>query len=209
MALQAIRNFFGWQTYPHYLQFTYYPNPDYKKDDEVEWEARLEVRANDVPLLMRQGFHWSAANVCEEESYFLTTRLDLQLSVEESRNWKVGRIYTVVDLQKPPQWTARLVVFAQKVSVLSAFRIQMLSPDKTISAFARNSDENLIYEYYYHHPTCNYNSIYDDKLLGGWWPRPKKQEQEGKGQEEQGQVLSDEENEAKGSDGWNTEWSQC
>ncbi|OHW94377.1 hypothetical protein CSPAE12_07000 [Colletotrichum incanum] len=55
----------AWQDHDHNACFVFYlslPGGDNTEVDVLEWEARLRVKARDVPRLMREGFHWTVAN---------------------------------------------------------------------------------------------------------------------------------------------------
>jgi hypothetical protein len=71
-----------------------------------------------------------------------------------------------------PRWVARLQVMAPSVELLSRFRVQDLSRDDVCNAHASDALGRMIYYYNYHSPAWNYNCIYDDKPLQGWWPWP-------------------------------------
>ncbi|KAK5991537.1 hypothetical protein PT974_09821 [Cladobotryum mycophilum] len=163
------------QTRDQYLEFTFYPTLKFKTLEELKWVARLELRVKSVPQLMRQGFHWGAANVREEEGYFLSNKGEVEETVE------IGRI----------------VVVAREVPALSSFRLHMLSPDMIAASCDRNEEGRYIYNYKFYAPEWNFNTIYDDKPLEGWWPWPKTKQQQ---EQKQGGNTTDWEK-------WDTEWS--
>lgn len=51
------------------VQLLFYPEPSGYATavDEQPWFAQMFVKCDDVPRLMREGFHWTAANVLKEE----------------------------------------------------------------------------------------------------------------------------------------------
>jgi hypothetical protein len=59
------------------------------------------------------------------------------------------------------------------LELLARFRIQTLSPDLVCSANAWDANLYLTYNYNCRVAGENYNCIYDDEPLEGWWPWPK------------------------------------
>ncbi|KAK4041922.1 hypothetical protein C8A01DRAFT_34029 [Parachaetomium inaequale] len=153
------------------------PNPDGFLDHPApQWAAVLMVKTSDVPRLMREGFFWSAENVLPEEGY---------LSSETRREWRdVGfrltRTWILVDKSNhedgAPGWVAHLEVMSSFREVLAGFRVQSLSRENVYAARAWNRLRQEIYGYDCRWPgRYNYNCIYDDKPLRGWWPWPREE----------------------------------
>ncbi|XP_044719717.1 uncharacterized protein HRG_06306 [Hirsutella rhossiliensis] len=143
-------------------------NPD------VDWEAHLFVYGN-VPRLMREGFHFSEANVRTECSHFILDENEIP-GYARSRGWIFGRIYHLMDVSRRGRrhWNAILVVYARKTSVLSKIRLHHLSLDKVYRVTAFNEKSQEIYGYESACPANSFNAIYNDKPLEGWWPWPRK-----------------------------------
>jgi hypothetical protein len=74
-----------------------------------------------------------------------------------------------------PRWVARLDVVSLSLKLLPGFRLQSLSRGNVFAARAWTAlhriydwDCRWVDEY-------NYNCIYDDKPLRGWWPWPREE----------------------------------
>lgn len=154
------------------------PDDDDDDDTELEWEARLRVKARDLPRLMREGFHWSAANFDFEASYIQT---DLSGEEETIRmaGWTCSRSFFLSDLGDDPRWAAKLVVWAQNTGVLSRFKIADLTPDMMSWAFAWRKSRQCdgpqwLYDWDCDEPQDSFNAIYGEMPLDGWWPWPKR-----------------------------------
>ncbi|KAK4151146.1 hypothetical protein C8A00DRAFT_17398, partial [Chaetomidium leptoderma] len=136
------------------------------------WAAILAIKGRDIPRLMREGFFWSTENVLPEEGY---------MSRETSPEWTTlgysyKRTWILADKsndEAPPQWVGRLEVISPCLELLPSFRVQNLSRDNVYAAGACNALDQLIYKYDCRLPAShNFNCIYDDKPLEGWWPWP-------------------------------------
>ncbi|KAI1458497.1 hypothetical protein F4805DRAFT_141169 [Annulohypoxylon moriforme] len=149
------------------IVFVIKPNP--RKDNYHQpWIAQMDVKCGDVPLLMREGFYWTTANVIKEEGFIKHTKPAL------ARYGKITRIWILRDLQQPPRWTAYLSVYAWSHEVLSGIRLDSWTKDMVQSCQARGLSQHFIYSFDKSKPRCHFNSIYDDMPLKGWWPWPKK-----------------------------------
>lgn len=142
--------------------------------DELDWEARLEIRAKSVPNLMRQGFFWGLDNVKMEEGYFVIGKKQIPaMAKADTTGWNCARMYALTDLADDPQWIAEIWVFARKLQTLSTFRLSMLSPSQISGVTAGDGMGGQVYNYLAFHPELTFNAIYDDMPLEGWWPWPK------------------------------------
>lgn len=165
------------KTMEHYgIVFRILPKINGKLDesDKAKWKAGLYVYTKDVPQLMREGFYWTASNVVLEEGFFGPNKVDRNLYQE---GWTFGRHYFLSDLSKEPRWTAWLIVFArnfdQCLSSMRRFSLDKLSPDLVSESFALNAHQGLIYGYCFNEPELNFNCIYGNMPMNGWWPWPK------------------------------------
>lgn len=139
-----------------------------------QWVAVLEVKSRDVPRLMREGFFWSSENVLREEGY---------ISRETRREWTdlgfhYTRMWILADKSndETPQWVGHLGVFSESGEILPGFRVQSLSRENVHAAWAWNRLQQATYAYDCRQPRrYNYNCIYDDKPLQGWWPWPREE----------------------------------
>lgn len=90
---------------------------------------------------------------------------------------KVSRTFYLSDNRTPVSWAAKLEVSANEQSDIASFKIKDLRLDQIQKADAWNTNGQLIYRYRLHDLNNNFNAIYDDVPLEGWWPWPKKKEQ--------------------------------
>ncbi|PNY24822.1 Uncharacterized protein TCAP_05221 [Tolypocladium capitatum] len=140
--------------------FTSHAEAYFAKD--VDWEASLELHTNDVPRLMRQGFYWTEANVRNLERDVILQENSLPQSARKC-GWSRARFYHVIDVAEDgnPQWIAILRVYARELS-------SRPSPiDKIYAARASNQKGRVIYNFQANHPGENFNSVYDNKAVGG------------------------------------------
>lgn len=164
-------DFRGWT-----LHFNFAPKVDGRfnksiKNVRSDWLALLSVKVADMPRLMREGFHWNGANFCMDEGYLE--------EVPEARRLQndmtVARHYTLTDLSDEPNWHGTLMVSARNFKVLSTFRVSDLSPDQTLVALGTKTSGQYVYHYSAENPDKNFNAIYDDMPMEGWWPWPKRE----------------------------------
>ncbi|KAF6823372.1 hypothetical protein CPLU01_11453 [Colletotrichum plurivorum] len=159
----------------------------------ISWTAELVLSTRDLPRLMREGLHWTAANVHPEMSV-----LDPEPELEKDKNKSrkkpktMVRSYFISDLGKDCNWAGFLMVHARD-EVLTQFRVSDLRPHMILRAIAwntvyrsefrgnsqkagRSADpaEEVAYFYDSFDPKNNINVIYDDMPLEGRWPWPKK-----------------------------------
>ncbi|GKT63972.1 hypothetical protein ColTof3_11311 [Colletotrichum tofieldiae] len=170
----------AWQDLTPNACFVFYsslPDGENTAAAELQWEARLRVKARDVPRLMREGFHWTAANFDFEATY-IQLDLDDDNDALETVGWTCSRNFFLSDLGDDPHWTARLAVYAQNTNVLSRFRITDLTLDKMGWASAwkeggMGDSSQWLYDWNFDESEGSFNAIYDDMPLEGWWPWPK------------------------------------
>lgn len=132
------------------------------------------MKCDDVPRLMREGFFWSANNILREEGYF-----GHSLRHEwTTKGYRHVRTWILADRpsggeSENPRWVGRLEVVSASLELLSGFRVDKLSSKNVCGADAWDARDHAIYHYKRNAPGDNYNSIYDDRPLRGWWPWPK------------------------------------
>ncbi|KAI1401578.1 hypothetical protein F4819DRAFT_508425 [Hypoxylon fuscum] len=141
-----------------------------KDDYSQPWYGEIHVKCNDVPRLMRKGFHWTTANVIREEGFLegIDPKLNLPDSCTITRNWFLR------DLQQPPHWIACIKVHSPNAEVASGIRLDNWTTDMVHAAYAFSLSSKCIYQFHLARPQDAYNAIYDDTPLEGWWPWPKK-----------------------------------
>lgn len=162
---------------PLNLQIRFFPDPRASSNRDRDWEADLSVHSTDIVGLMKDGFHWSEANVQHEGGFFV---IDEPCIPQRYRERGLNCVRGIRLAHKPEhgeaQWIASLWIYARKVSVLARFRVHELSTDKIHTATAWNLDDRCIYSYHVLYPENNFNAILDDQPLEGWWPWPKKEQ---------------------------------
>ena len=143
------------------------------------WEAALVVKCPDVPRLMRDGFFWSADNIVPEEGF-------IRAAHPQSRALGYSHVRTWILTDKPesrnghgtPKWVAYLEVAATAIQTLTGFRPQSLTRAHIWKANAWDVHGRAIYHYDSYAPAENYNCVYDDMPLRGWWPWPRREDRE-------------------------------
>ena len=145
-------------------------NGTFDQNHGVDWKARIMITTTDLPRLMRQGFHWSEANVRREWGCIRDNDINSYL---EERGWVKMRHYALAHQGQDLQWSGSLTVFARTIAVLSSFRTSDLSPDLAYCTWATNPAGRLCYRYSVWDPQDNFNAIYDDMPMEGWWPWPR------------------------------------
>jgi hypothetical protein len=127
---------------------------------------------------MREGFHWDAANGIRKDSCLV---FDAPETVRWANYRNIGkyagtRHYFLKDLQQPPRWIVTVQVNAKSQSTLCRFDLSQLSRERIqrASAASQIDHKNYVYGYQYCEPDKCFNAVYDDMLMEGWWPWPRK-----------------------------------
>ncbi len=137
------------------------------------WDATLTVKCVDVSRLVRDGFFWSADNIATEESYVQAASARWAARGHSFlRTWILAEKPTR-DLCGHHKWVACLEVAAPAFETLAGFRLRNLTTANVRKANAWGVQWNPVYNYDFDAPAQNYNFIYDDKPLRGWWPWPR------------------------------------
>ncbi|KAK7455540.1 hypothetical protein CaCOL14_012622 [Colletotrichum acutatum] len=98
---QQFQNFDSkeWESVPKNLSIIYTPVPIGAGDNVsrrgINWEARFRVKAKDLPRLMREGFHWTVANIHREAGYF---EYEAKEPIMKEAGWTCTRNYYLSDL---------------------------------------------------------------------------------------------------------------
>ncbi|EQB44876.1 hypothetical protein CGLO_16326 [Colletotrichum gloeosporioides Cg-14] len=164
----------SWKSVPEGLAIVFVSDSVFGSGEIPTWIARLVVKTGNIVGLMKGGFHWSSKNVHSEASH-----LDRKVNDPELLQYgrKFSRTYYLSDSHTPVSWTAKLEVAANEQSALARFKINDLELDHIQKADAWNTNGQHIYHYHRHGQNNNFNAIYDDLPLEGWWPWPKKNEE--------------------------------
>ncbi|KAF4974675.1 hypothetical protein FZEAL_8446 [Fusarium zealandicum] len=150
-------------------------------DLDVGWTAQLSLTTWDLPGIMNNGLYLTQENVQVRDNHFKACFL------EQHRRLICNRSYTVAD----PRWSGHLHVCSWSTKIVMDFRIHHLSPEKVLLARVNNQEGGCVYYYNLHLPGNDANCLYDDMVLDGLWPWPKREgdEAEGEGNEDQGTFL--------------------
>ncbi|TRX96170.1 hypothetical protein FHL15_002894 [Xylaria flabelliformis] len=154
------------------MSFGFCPDPSNVSLNQ-DWVAILMVKCHNVPRLMREGFHWDAANVIREEAY-VDQDFTFARFRQDRKCWAGTRHYFLKDLQQPPRWIATIEVFALNQTTLFQFKLNKLSRETTKWATANNQSGHQIYHWHRGFPDSWFNVVYDDMPMEGWWPWPKR-----------------------------------
>ncbi|KAI0871589.1 hypothetical protein GGS24DRAFT_53759 [Hypoxylon argillaceum] len=155
------------------ISFGFCPNPSDLTRNQA-WGALLMVKCDDVPRLMREGFHWDGANVIREEGY-IDRDFRYAHRRKDGKRWASTRHYYLQDLQQPPRWVATIKVFALNPGTVCQFDLNQLSRESMQWATALNPfSRHHIYNWDSWSPAVRFNAIYDDMPMEGWWPWPRK-----------------------------------
>lgn len=145
------------------------------------WHALMSIQADDMPRLMRDGLHWTEANLDREAGY---VELNPQVSIRHPPPpfVKFIRVYYLRDLGAKPLWTAKMAVCFSNTDQLSQFQFCDLKLDHVTVCTAESADHKLLYAYQRisKFENINFNTIYDDMPLEGWWPWPKRSTKDNK-----------------------------
>ncbi|KAI0202800.1 hypothetical protein F4808DRAFT_467981 [Astrocystis sublimbata] len=170
----------------HSMDFSFCANPStYPK--KAAWKARLFVKCDDVPRLMREGFHWDNANVVKEDGFlyfhnsscFNKPKYENDF-LEDGKSWGGIRYYFLKDLQDPPRWIAGIKVYGTSAESIGEFDLECLSHENILFAHALSQDGHPIYCFSRNQPKKNINAIYGTTPMEGWWPWPRKTESDAK-----------------------------
>ncbi|VUC29582.1 unnamed protein product [Clonostachys rosea] len=151
------------------------PKRFFTKATGPRWHAMMRIRAKNVPRLMRDGyFRWSSRNYCEGSS---ALRLDDNLWPERlgcDDSWRQTRTYALKDDGDDPEWHATLAVVSKDRSTVLNFDLDMITFDTIHTVKAYNWSGEQVYEANQSNPIDNFNLIYPNIVLGGWWGGPKR-----------------------------------
>lgn len=160
----------GWDT----LGLMMVPDPGAPSYKTAPWVAILEITTTDMPRLMREGFFWSVENIVPEEG-FMSSGTEPGWTPFESSNHQRTWVLADKSNDEAPRWVGVLEVVTPSSEILPSFRAQNLTRENVCAAVACNGLGFPIYEYNYWTPRKNFNCIYDDKPLQGWWPWPREE----------------------------------
>ena len=135
-----------------------------------DWTAYMSFFVKDISELMREGLYWSAQNCIPELSFF--READPNDILDSSDGGETVREYDLIDNQA--RWYAKVRVTSMHKATLANFRLDDLVKDKIVWCRGRSAENRLVYSWESNVPPGdNFNAIYDDMPLPGFWPWPK------------------------------------
>ncbi|CAH0051405.1 unnamed protein product [Clonostachys solani] len=142
---------------------------------ESWWEANVDVSVKSLPESMRQGWSWSEDNIDRAGGQLIVKMSDLD-QIQQEAGWCCGRRYKLVDRAEDPQWEAVVWIYAKDLQSLSCVKVNDLLYEKAYATWATNENNRLAYLFHRRSPHLNFNAIYDEMPLTGWWPWPRADE---------------------------------
>lgn len=165
--------------------------------DNQGWVARVCVNVRTLPNLMRSGFHVAEENVQRRKGYFV---LDPQGQNPFEGQPTHSPRYSLKSTGSP-RWNAEVIVTASTVRELSQFQMpQSLSAENVGVAVGFDRSGQRIYGFSVVDPDENFNAVYDDMPLNGWWPWPRRALHSSKKVHGTGELFK------KMRKGWNKLW---
>lgn len=139
------------------------------------WQAFVKIQADDLGRVMREGLHWTEANLDREAGY-IDYNPQSSISSLIPPFITCARVFVFRDLAREPQWTAKMTVLCRDLPSLSLFRFSDLTVDHIAFCTAKDADGKMVYMFGRVGGCFNMNTLYDDMPLEGWWPWPKRAE---------------------------------
>ncbi|KAI1394617.1 hypothetical protein F4819DRAFT_493282 [Hypoxylon fuscum] len=165
---------------PFNLALSFFPAEN-NHDEAPPWFGMLDVKCDNLPKLMCEGFHWTEDNVLREEGFIGETSKscsdfpsDILQYILDS-GLIMTRSYFLRDMkQEPPLWVGHFRFSSTTTKILADIRLGDLSLADVYEVEAWGARGESVYRYSKSAPEIGYNAIYDDKPLDGWWPWPKR-----------------------------------
>ncbi|KAI1778143.1 hypothetical protein F4818DRAFT_456102 [Hypoxylon cercidicola] len=118
------------------IRFSFRPKPRMGNQHQ-SWFGQMDIKCDDVPLLMREGFYWTTANIIKEEGFVDNISPEQVVNLGNPNNiCTVKRYWFLQDLKQPPRWTASLQIHAPNHEVISKIRFENWTTDMIQSAEA-------------------------------------------------------------------------
>ncbi|KAH7321077.1 hypothetical protein B0I35DRAFT_477596 [Stachybotrys elegans] len=144
------------------------------------WAGFLEIYAENLPQLMREGFYWSEANVEPDTGHTASVQSCRLIKIMhwENFDFQYARVYYISDttmspVTGKPRWAGRITVCTYDRETGGKFSLGELTPERITQAYALNPDGYAIYDYNCRAPQNETNTILDHGSMKGWWPHQK------------------------------------
>ncbi|RYO85674.1 hypothetical protein DL764_009121 [Monosporascus ibericus] len=105
------------------IELLFPPDPAVLNLNEHPWCGHMQVKCDDVPHLMREGFHWTAANMVQEDGYIEHERGEAVIRTIRTQ-FTMSRHLFLADLQEPARWIAHLQFYATYRGDLEQLQIE-------------------------------------------------------------------------------------
>ncbi|KAK6069245.1 hypothetical protein SCUP515_09128 [Seiridium cupressi] len=164
------------------IKLELHPEPAAQRSRQP-WFGMMSIKCDDVARLMREGFYWDGSNLIQGEGYSQSNIRPPPICLRHSDAaptgwnpaWKHEQCLILRDLQhEPPLWVAKLSLYGASADILRRVRLESLSTENVARMRARNPSKNRMYGYKAWRKDESYNDVYDDMVMGGWWPWPGK-----------------------------------
>lgn len=154
---------------------------------EPQWQATMDVFAENVPRLMRLGFFWTPADLREDSGEMHVDRRlcwphgrrgggGAQSSIRWRRGWNMRMFVSDEGSSESSEWSMTLRVYSRDLTVINDFDLDWITPDMVVKATATNWRGELVYRADMR-SDIRFNTIYGETPLRGWWPWPKEGKQ--------------------------------
>ena len=158
--------------------------PEHQRTTTVSasWHACIILKTKDLPRLMLQGFHWTAAENLEPYAgcFHQGERIRAQLP---EKGWDFCRVYFLAEKPHSSRrhrgsqlWVGRVEVFAPRLDVLRGFSLDR-DLHRSYITKAQAFDIPEVWSQYYRYNKAHLeqciNVVTDNTPLSGWWPWPK------------------------------------
>jgi hypothetical protein len=137
------------------------------------WAAQLEVKAKNIPRLMRRGFYWSPADIKKGDDHieldlkFATAPKPVRRGKDAPTKWNHVRTRTLRDHSGDGEWFALLHVFAMEVEILLNFDLELLNMDTLRRQVAYDWNREVVYSA--RRPDKSVYNITSQQEPVGWW----------------------------------------
>lgn len=185
---------------------------------QVPWYAALTLFVKDVSQIMTGGINLCSENI-DPRGALISNQGKSLTEYHKSLGWTHYRQYAIRDLQDGnPQWKGIVIVWSSSVKELSRFRFDDLSIKNIRMARAMVKRVNCVYFFDCIDTNKNFNAIFDDMPMHGWWPWPNPNDKKGDDTDERQARRSEESDSYDSWDGdaplrpWGEEdraWNLC
>lgn len=150
------------------------------RNKQPSWVAILCIESDNVARMMRDGFHWSAADIQRDNGHLVLNDSRALGTYGMSPRWRHVRTWYVRDSSKNSQWRGSLRIIGTSKDTVINFDPNQITPDMVVRARAWNWTGGMVYEADKKAGHV-FNTVFNSMPLTGWWPAPKKEGDQLKG----------------------------